>query len=129
MHAGVMRVIGAVCLVLVAAACHTTLEGRLKPGLPGKDTIVSRYEVPYEQVYEAAKAVLKESGTLVSDDQVSNTLRARIDNNTVWIKLDSSEPRITTMSVEARTSGGAPHVDLASEIDKRIYGRLITTSR
>ena len=98
-------------------------------GIPGKDTIVSRYEVPYEQVYEAAKAVLKESGTLVSDDQVSNTLRARIDNNTVWIKLDSSEPRITTMSVEARTSGGAPHVDLASEIDKRIYGRLITTSR
>jgi hypothetical protein len=121
-----MRLIGAVCLVLVAAACHTTLEGRLKPGFPGKDTIVSRYEVPFDQVYEAAKAVLKDSGTLVSDDQVSKVLRARVDTNTVWVKLDDSEPRITTMSVEARTSGGVAHVELAGEIDKRIYGRLIT---
>ena len=112
-------------LVLLVGACHTTLEGRLKPGLPGKDTIVSRYEVPYDQVYEAAKAVLKDSGTLVSDDQVSRVLRARVDTNTVWVKLDDSEPRITTVSVEARTSGGAPYVDLASEVDKRIYGRLI----
>jgi hypothetical protein len=121
-----MKVVGWVCLVILLGACHTTLEGRLKPGLPGKDTIVSRYEVPFEQVYEAAKAVLKDMGTLVSDDQVSRVLRARVDTNTVWIKLDDSEPRITIVSVEARTSGGAPHVELASELDKRIYGRLIT---
>jgi hypothetical protein len=69
---------------------------------------------------------LKDTGTLVSDDQVSKVLRAKVDTNTVWIKLDDSEPRITTMSVEARTGGGAPHVEMASEIDKRIYGRLIT---
>lgn len=121
-----MKLLSWVGLVLMVGACHTTLEGRLKPGLPGKDTIVSRYEVPFDQVYEAAKAVLKDSGTLVSDDQVSKVLRAKVDTNTVWVKLDDSEPRITTMSVEARTSGGAAHVELASEIDKRIYGRLIT---
>jgi hypothetical protein len=121
-----MKVVGWVGLVMLAAACHTTLEGRLKPGFPGKDTIVSRYEVPYNQVYEAAKAVLKDTGTLVSDDQVSKVLRARIDTNTVWVKLDDNEPQMTTMSVEARTSGGVPNVDLASELDKRIYGRLIT---
>jgi hypothetical protein len=121
-----MRVVGWVCLILLAAACHTTLEGRLKAGFPGKDTIVSRYEVPYAQVYEAAKAVLKDTGTLVSDDQVSKVLRARVDTNTIWVKLDDSEPRITTMSVEARSSGGVANIELASEIDKRIYGRLIT---
>ncbi len=126
MHAGVMKLVGWGCLALLGVGCHTTLEGRLKAGFPGKDTIVSRYEVPFSQVYEAAKAVLKDTGTLVSDDQVSKVLRARIDTNTVWVKLDDSEPRITTMSVEARTSGGMANVDLASEIDKRIYGRLIT---
>lgn len=118
--------VGWVGLVMVLAACHTTLEGRLKPGFPGKDTIVSRYEAKFDDVYEAAKLVLKDSGTLISDDRVSNTLRARVDNNTVWVKLDANEPGIITVSVEARTSGGAAHVDLASEIDKRIYGRLIT---
>jgi hypothetical protein len=121
-----MKVVGWVCLAMLLGACHTTLDGRLKPGLPGKDTIVSRYEVSYNELYEAAKAVLKDTGTLVSDDQVSKVLRARVDTNTVWIKLDDSEPNITTMSVEVRTSGGAPHVEMASEIDKRIYGRLIT---
>jgi hypothetical protein len=121
-----MKVVGWVCLAMLLGACHTTLDGRLKPGLPGKDTIVSRYEVSYDELYEAAKAVLKDTGTLVSDDQVSKVLRARVDTNTVWIKLDDSEPNITTMSVEVRTSGGAPHVEMASEIDKRIYGRLIT---
>lgn len=124
-----MKLIVCVCLAILVGACHTTLEGRLKPGLPGKDTIVSRYEVPYAEVYEAAKSVLKDTGTLVSDDQVSNTMRARVDNNTVWVKLDSLEPRLTTLSVEARTSGGAAHVELASEIDKRIYGRLIRSDR
>jgi hypothetical protein len=121
-----MKVVGWVCLAMFLGACHTTLDGRLKAGLPGKDTIVSRYEVSYNELYEAAKAVLKDTGTLVSDDQVSKVLRARVDTNTVWIKLDDSEPNITTMSVEVRTSGGAPHVEMASEIDKRIYGRLIT---
>lgn len=118
---------GWACLLLLTAACHTTLEGRLKPGFPGKDTIVSRYEVPFSQVYDAALAVLRDTGTLISDDRVSKVMRARIDNTTVWVKLDDSEPGITTVSVEARTSAGVADVDLASEVDKRIYGRLITT--
>jgi hypothetical protein len=126
MKRGFFQLVALGMLLLVSAACHTTLEGKLKPGLPGKDTLVSRYEVPYQRVYEAAKAVIKENGTLTNDDQVTKVLRGKVDNKHVWVKLDDSEPRITTVSVEVRSGGGAPDVDLASEIDKLIYGRLIT---
>jgi hypothetical protein len=115
------------CLMILSAGCHSTLEGRLEPGMPfGKDTIVSRYERPYQQVYTAAKEVLKRMGSLTNDDVVTKTLRGAIDAQPVWIQLDDSEPRITKVSVQARTRGGAPNVDLASEVDKQIYGYLIT---
>src|SRR2546426_1009611 len=70
--------------------------------------------------------VLKRMGSLTNDDVVTKTLRGAIDAQPVWIQLDDSEPRITKVSVQARTRGGAPNVDLASEVDKQIYGYLIT---
>jgi hypothetical protein len=114
------------CCLVALTACYTTPEGRLKAGVPGKDRIVSRYEAPLERVYEAAKAVLIENGTLTNDDRVTQVLRGRIDMNTVWIALDDSEPRLTTVTVQVRGSGGGANVELASEIDKMIFGKLIT---
>jgi hypothetical protein len=114
------------CALLGLTACYTTPEGRIKAGVPGKDTIVSRYEVPYEVVYEAAKAVLIENGTLTNDDRVTQVLRGRIDTNTIWISLDDTEPGLTTVTVQARGSGGGANVEVASEVDKLIFGKLIT---
>ncbi|HKS36117.1 MAG TPA: hypothetical protein VJW76_02935 [Verrucomicrobiae bacterium] len=115
------------CLMLVGVGCYTAGDGGLKVGVPfGKDTIVSRYERPYDQVKRATIAVLKRNGTLTSDDLVKKVLAARIDTHTIWVQLDDSEPRIVKVSVQARTNGGGPDVDMASEIDKQIYGELIT---
>lgn len=116
----------ACCSLVVLTSCYTTPEGRLKAGVPGKDRIVSRYEAPYEVVYEAAKAVLVENGTLTNDDRVTRVLRGRIDTNTIWISLDDAEPRLTTVIVQARGSGGGANIELASEIDKWIFGKLIS---
>jgi hypothetical protein len=109
---------------LLGAGCVNTLEGNLKFGVPGKDTIVSRYERPYDQVKGAAVAVLKRNGTLVSDDLVKKVLQARIDTASVYVGLDDSEAKIVRVTVQARR-GATPDVDLASEIDKQIYGELI----
>jgi len=92
----------------------------------GKDTIVSRYERSYQQVNTAAKEVLKRMGSLTNDDVITKTLRGAVDAQPVWIQLDDSEPRLTKVTIQARTRGGAPNVDLASEVDKQIYGYLIT---
>ena len=50
------------CLLVWGAGCVTTEKGDLKFGVPGKDTIVSRYEAPYDKVKTAAIAVLKRNG-------------------------------------------------------------------
>ena len=113
------------CLLFWGAGCVTTEKGDLKFGVPGKDTIVSRYEAPYDKVKTAAIAVLKRNGTLVGDDLIRKVLEARIDTASVFVGLDDSEPKITKISVQVRR-GAVPDIDLASELQKQIYGELIT---
>src|SRR5438477_8512086 len=111
-------------LLFVGAGCVSTPKDDLIFGLPGKDKIVSRYEKPYDQVKAAAISVLKRNGTLVGDDLVKKVLEARIDTAKVFVALDDSEPKITKVTVQARR-GGIADIDLASEIDKQIYGQLL----
>ena len=74
----------------------------------------------------AAITVLKRNGTLVGDDLVRKVLEARIDTAKVFVALDDSEPKITKVTVQVRQSGIAD-IDLASEIDKQIYGQLLVS--
>jgi len=113
------------CLLFCGAGCVTTEKGDLKFGVPGKDTLVSRYEAPYDRVKTSAIAVLKRNGTLLGDDLIRKVLEARIDTATVYVALDDSEPKITKISVQVRR-GAVPDIDLASELQKQIYGELIT---
>ncbi len=106
------------CVVFWSAGCVSTEKGDLKFGVPGKDTLVSRYEVPYDKVKTAAIAVLKRNGTLVGDDLIKKVLE-------VFVGLDDSEPKITKISVQVRR-GAVGDIDLASELQKQIYGELIT---
>jgi hypothetical protein len=111
----------------VVTGCYSTQEGRLKPGMPfTKDSITSRYEAPLTRIHEAAVAVIKKNGTLTNDDKVTNVLRGIVDAKTVWIKLDDTEPKITKIIIQVRSGGGAADVETASEIDKQIYGYLLT---
>ena len=113
------------CLILLSAGCVSTPKDDLIFGLPGKDKIVSRYEKAYDQVKAAAITVLKRNGTLVGDDLIKKVLEARIDTASVFVSLDDSEPKITKISVQVRR-GAVADIDLASELQKQIYGELIT---
>ena len=46
------------------------------------------------------------------------------DGATIKFKVDEIEPRVSRINVQARKSGGAPDIYLASEIDKQIVLRL-----
>src|ERR1051326_6623148 len=113
-------------LLFLGAGCVSTPKDDLIFGLPGKDKIVSRYEKPYDQVKAASITVLKRNGTLVGDDLVRKVLEARIDTAKVYVALDDSEPKITKVTVQVRR-GAVPAIDLASEIDKQIYGQLLVS--
>lgn len=105
--------------------CYRTQEGRLSGGVPfSKDTIVSRYERPSDQLYRAARETLAYNGTVVSENSVSKLLTAKIDTRTVWVKIDQAEPTISRITVQARTAKGRADIDLASEVDKQTALRL-----
>ena len=90
----------------------------------GKDRITSRYERPVGEIFAAAKQVLSVYGTLTSENTIANTLEAKVDQNTVYVKVDAVEPNVSQLTVQARTKGGMANIDLASEVDKRIALQL-----
>jgi hypothetical protein len=116
----------AACLTAALSGCVSTVDGRSQAGLPvAKDTIESRYERPVDQIFNAAKDVLQFNGTLVSENLINHSLVANIDTKKVWVAVDEVEPKVSRVRVQARTRAGGD-IDLASEIDKQIYGKLIT---
>lgn len=114
-----------VALVATLTGCYSTPDGRNRMGIPfAKDKIESRYERPVDKIVAAAKEVLAFNGTLTSDNTITHVLEARIDNRTVWVKVDEVDANLSRVVVQARRKGGSSDIDLASEIDKQIALRL-----
>lgn len=112
-------------VVGVSTGCYSTETGRTKFGLPfAKDVIVSRYSKPVATVFAAAKEVLAFNGTLTSENLIDNTLTARADSKTIYVKVAEVEAGISQISTQVRGSAGGPDIDLASEIDKQIAIKL-----
>ncbi len=108
-------------IAIVTPGCYRTLDQRSKAGVPfKKDRIGGQYERSIDEVQAAARKVLQFNGTLTSDDVVSRVLTAKVDTRTVYVGLTELEPRLTGVTVQARTKGGGADVDLAAEIDKQI---------
>lgn len=119
--------LSAVALALLSAGCVSTVDGHMTGGVPfTKDRIESRYERPLAQLVTAAKEVLKRNGQLIGDNTVNQSLEAKVNTRTVWVKFSElpGPPPVTQVVVQARTSMGGPDVDLASEIDKQIALQL-----
>ena len=117
----------AVLVAGVAVGCQSTPEGRMRAGIPFvKDTIEGRYQRSTAQIFEAARQVLQLNGTLTSENTISSTLEARVDNRRVIVTVDEVEPGVSRLRVEARTKAGGADVDLAAEIEKQIALRLAT---
>jgi hypothetical protein len=126
-NAFALSVLLAVCLAPFLSGCVSTVDGRSQAGMPlSKDTITSNYERPVEQIFVAAKDVLKLNGTLISENTINHSLEAKIDTKKVWVAVDEVEPKVSRVRVQVRSGGGRGDIDLASEIDKQIYGKLIT---
>lgn len=96
----------------------------MKPGVSRKDTITSKYERPLDQIVAATKEVLAYNGTIASDDRANNTLTAKVDNRTVYVRVTSIDEYLTQVEVQTRGNYGQPDIDLSSEIDKQIALRL-----
>ncbi|MBC8096221.1 MAG: DUF3568 family protein [Akkermansiaceae bacterium] len=127
---------GLLGLALLGAGCVKTVTGGKTAAVPFiKDKIESRYERPAEQVFQAAKDVITFNGTLVHEgtlygqtNAIGNmvkTVEGKVNQRTVWVRIEQVEPRISAVAVQTRTSGGGSDIDLAAEIDKQIALKLV----
>ena len=117
---------------LIGAGCVSTVTGRTSFGVPFvKDSVEGHYERPLDQVYDAAKEVVKFNGTLVNESilhtetNMVKTVEGKVNQRSVWIRVEAMDPRVTGVAVQTRTKGGGTDVDLAHEIEKQIALKLV----
>jgi hypothetical protein len=120
-----LRVLAAAVALTFVSGCVGTPDGRTHYGIPVvKRSFESRYERPVDQIFAAAKEVLRFNGTLYGENTISHNLEAKVDTRTVWVAVDEVEPKISRVIVQAIKKSGKPDLDLAAEIDKQIALRL-----
>jgi hypothetical protein len=123
-----------VAAVLVAG-CVNTVTGGKTAGVPFiKDTIEARYEMAAEPVFQAAKKVITEDGMLITEGTLYGqtnalgnsvrTIKGKVNERTVYVRVEALDPKITGTAVQTRTSGGVSDIDLAAQIDKQIAIKL-----
>ena len=112
-------------MAAVSVGCISTPQGK-QFGVPGiRDTVVSRYERPLDQVLNSAREVLSRTGTLTGDDLGINAVSAKINNRSVWVTVAEVEPLVTEVKVRVRSSRGTGDLALAAEVDKQIAIGLV----
>ncbi len=121
-------------LLVVAAGCISTVNERTTAGVPFvKDKVEGRYERPVDEVFTAAKDVVRSLGTLVNEatlyNQTNNipvkTVQGKVNQRSVWVRIQPVDNAITAVTVQTRTQGGGSDLDLAHEIEKRIALKLV----
>ncbi len=123
-------------IAALAAGCVDTVTGEKTMGVPFiKDKIESRYDRPAEEVFAAAKEVVKEDGVLLNEGTLYNqtnavnnlvrTVQGKVNQRSVWVAVAQVDPKISDVTVQTRTQGGVADIDLAAEIDKQIALKLV----
>jgi hypothetical protein len=113
---------------LLVCGCVRTLDDHTKAAWPltGAGIVPERYERSVDQVHTAALWVLKNRGKLIMDDSVTHTLKAMINERTVFVRVTKVDDKTTALDVQARTTLASDN-DLAHEIDKQIALQLTVT--
>jgi hypothetical protein len=121
-------------LAILAAGCVDTVTGERTMGVPFvTDKVESRYEVSADRVFETAKQVVREDGTLTHEGSfynstnsvnVTRTLQGKVNERTVWVAVAQEDAKVSNVTVQTRTTAGATDMDLARQIDKQILLKL-----
>lgn len=116
-----------IAALLAGAGCVDTVTERSTPGMPFiKDRVEGRYERSVDQVFQAAKDVVKKNGVLVNEATLYNetnivkTVQGKVDQRNVWVRVEAVDPKVTSVVVQTRTPGGGADLDLAHELEKEI---------
>jgi hypothetical protein len=124
--------LGLLGVMLVLSGCVNTVGGGHTAGMPFvKDRVKGSYERSVDQVYEAAKDVVKLNGTLIRESILHTetndvkTVEGKVNQRDVWVLVAPVDPKVTEVTVQARTSGGNADLDVAHEVEKQIALKLV----
>ena len=117
--------------MLWSTGCVDTVSGRQTGGFPlQKDQVEGRYERSVEQTFNAAVEVVRFNGTLLSEATLHNetnsvrTVEGKVNQRSVFIRVEPVDPKVTSVIVQTRTSGGGGDLYLSHEIEKQIALKL-----
>jgi len=127
--------VGLIGVAVLAAGCVNTVTGEKTVGVPFiKDTMESRYERPADQVFEAAKAAIRDQGVLVHEGtlygqtnavgNVVKTVEGKVNQRSVYVRVEQIDAKVSDVTVQTRTQAGVSDIDLAAQIDKQIALKL-----
>jgi len=116
---------------LLVAGCHSTQDNRHHAGVPWiKDKLESKYERPPEQVFGAAREVVKFNGAVLEESNLLGgtnavrVLRGKVNERTVWVRVEPVDAKVTSVVVQVRTKAGGKDTDLMAELSKQIALQL-----
>jgi Protein of unknown function (DUF3568) len=117
--------------MIMVAGCVGTVSGTHTAAWPFmKDRVIGRYERTVDEVYQASVQVIHNNGVIVTEyiphdtTNVVRSLQAKVNEHNVWIRVEGVDPKITEVTVQARTKGGAGDVEMAHELEKEIALQL-----
>lgn len=113
------------------SGCVNTVNDRHAFALsPRNDKFENKYERSVDQVYAAALEVVKFNGT-ISRESVLNpgansvkTIEAKVNGRNVWVRVESVDPKVTSVKVQVRTSGGGTDLVLTQQLQNEIGIKL-----
>ena len=118
-------------IAIVTAGCVKTVSDTHTATVSfGQDSVEGRYPRSLDQVYQAAVTVVNNNGAVVTEfiphdtTNVVRSLQGKVDQSDVWMRVEAIDPRITSITVEARTKWGNKDIDLAHELEKEVALQL-----
>ena len=118
-------------IALVTAGCVSTVSDTHSPALTwSTDKITARYERSLDQVYQAAVTVVNNNGVVLTEyipHDTTNSVRAlsgKVNQRNVWVRVEAVDPKITQLTVQARSTWGVSDVALSSELVTEIALQL-----
>jgi len=89
-----------------------------------QDRSEGRYARPLQDLWTAAKDVLKSHGKISSEDLERQSLEGNVDERHIWISVDAIDDKLSRVIVQARTKGGNGDMQMASYLQTEIAVRL-----
>ncbi|HEY1718681.1 MAG TPA: DUF3568 family protein [Verrucomicrobiae bacterium] len=118
-------------IAIVTAGCVSTVSGTHTAAVPfEKDSVSGRYERTVDQVYQASVQVVQNNGVVITEfipHDTTNSVRSllgKVNQGKVWVRVEAVDPKITQVTVQARTQHGGSNLDVAHQLEKEIALQL-----